>query len=100
MMDKVKQNLMTAEQRVKDLFNTVEKRGLIVPGKTEKELNDEVVELARKQFGIEKFWHKKIVRAGANTMQPYSGDPPDLVIQQDDLVILDFGPIFDGWEAD
>lgn len=100
MMDKVKQNLMTAEQRAKDLFNTVEIRGLIVPGKTEKQLNDEVVDLARKQFGIDKFWHKKIVRAGANTMQPYSGNPPDLLIQYDDLVILDFGPIFDGWEAD
>jgi methionine aminopeptidase len=96
----VKDNLAWAEQKATQLFNMVEKRGLITPGKTERQLNDEVVELAREHFGIETFWHKKIVRAGINTMQPYSGTPPDLIIQNDDIVILDFGPVYLGWEAD
>jgi Xaa-Pro aminopeptidase len=61
---------------------------------------NEVVTIASTIFGIEKFWHKNIVRAGINTMAPFSANPPDVVIQPNDIVILDFGPIVDGWEAD
>jgi len=99
-MDEVKQKMAIAEQKAKELFATLEERGLIRPGKRESELIEDVVKLAKELFGTESFWHKKIVRAGINTMQPYSGNPPDLVIQEDDLVIVDFGPIFEGWEAD
>ncbi len=99
-MDEAEQKLTLAEQKAKELFAMVEQRGLIVAGKSESELNAEVIKLAKDAFGIENFWHKKIVRAGVNTLQPYSGNPPDRVIQKDDIVILDFGPIFEGWEAD
>jgi len=99
-MDEAKQNLVIAEQKAKELFNTVEQHGLLIPGKSESELSAEIVKLAKEHFGIEAFWHKKIVRAGANTLHPYNGDPPDLVIQNDDIVFLDFGPVFNGWEAD
>lgn len=99
-MNKDKQNMILAEQKAKELFNSVEEQGLIIPGKSERDLAAEIVELARNSFGIENFWHKKIVRAGANTLHPYNGDPPDLIIQKDDIVFLDFGPIFEGYEAD
>jgi len=99
-MANMKQQLVLAERKAKALFKTIEEEGLIVPGKSERELIDEIVKLAREAFGVAEFWHKKIVRAGVNTLQPYSGNPPDLVIQEDDIVILDFGPVFDGWEAD
>jgi len=98
-MNDVKQNLVIAEQKAKELFNTAEQRGLIVPGKSESELSAEIVNLA-KELGIENFWHKKIVRAGANTLHPYNGDPADLIIQNDDIVFFDFGTVFNGWEAD
>ena len=99
-MDHVKQNLLLAQQKAKELFNTVEQRGLIIAGKPESELSAEIVNLAKELFGIESFWHKKIVRAGVNTLHPYNGNPPDRVIEEDDIVFLDFGPIFNGWEAD
>src|ERR1019366_1133803 len=99
-MNEEKQKLILAERKAKELFAVVEKRGLIAPGKSESELADEIAELSKNQFGIKKFWHKKIVRAGANTLLPYSGNPPDLVIQKDDIVFLDFGLIFKGYEAD
>jgi|SRR6185503_4609747 len=92
--------LKAAEQRAKELFVAVEQTGMIAPGKTERELAGEIVALAKSRFGIRNFWHKKIVRAGANTLCSYSGNPPDVVIQQDDVVILDFGPVFRGYEAD
>src|SRR5471030_971290 len=99
-MNAIRQNLLMSEQKTRELFNMVEALGLIVPGKHESRLNDEVVELACDAFGIKEFWHKKIVRAGVNTMQPYDGNPPDVLIREDDLVILDFGPVFNGNEAD
>ena len=36
----------------------------------------------------------------ANTLQPYRQNPPDRVIEADDIVFADFGPIFEEWEAD
>ncbi len=99
-MNNVKQKLILAEQKTKDLFNAVEARGLIVAGKSEKELCNEIVQIAKEDFGIENHWHKKIVRAGMNTLQPFIADPPNLVIQKDDIVFFDFHPIYQGFEAD
>ena len=82
------------------LFEAVEKNNLIVAGKTEEQLNNEVTRMALEKFGIEKHWHKKIVRAGINTLSIYKENPPNRVIQADDMVIVDFGVIVDGWESD
>ncbi len=99
-MDPVRQQLLLSEQKTKDLFRVIEDRGLIIPGKTEKQLCDEIVQVAREDFGTEAHWGKKIVRAGINTLQPYIADPPDLVIQEGDVLFFDFHPVFEGWETD
>jgi Xaa-Pro aminopeptidase len=99
-MNEVKQQLVLAEQKAKALFDAVEKRGLIVAGKTEKQLADEIVQVAKDDFGTETHWGKKIVRTGINTLQPYVANPQDLVIQQGDILFFDFHPVFEGWEAD
>jgi Xaa-Pro aminopeptidase len=98
--NEVRQKLLLAQQKTKELFDVVEKRGLIVAGKSESELSAEIVKLAKDLFGTEEHWHKKIVRAGVNTLVPYSANPPDRIIQKDDIVFLDFGPNFEGWETD
>ena len=95
-----KEQLNLAEQQTHKLFDAVEHRGLIVPGKSELELSNEIVKLAQEEFGIHEYWHKHIVRTGPNTLFPYSGNPENRIIQQDDILFLDFGPIFQGWEAD
>ena len=51
-------------------------------------------------FAVDTYWHKRIVRAGRNTLAPYDENPPDLTIQADDIVFLDLGPVFEKWEAD
>src|ERR1700712_2225140 len=99
-MNETKQRLIIAEKKAKELFSAVEGRGLIVPGKSECGLCEEIVNIAREDFGIEKHWHKKIVRTGINTLQPFMADPADLVIQPNDILFFDFHPIFEGWEAD
>ncbi|TCI90568.1 M24 family metallopeptidase [Tenacibaculum sp. M341] len=99
-MDTVTSNLIKAEQVALELFNEVEKRNLIVAGKDEKTLNTEIFNVAKELFGIEKHWHKRIVRSGENTLHPYKENPPNKVIQEDDILFFDFGPIIDKWEAD
>lgn len=99
-MNKTLKNLIAAETKAAQLFQELENRNIIIAGKTEKEINTAVFELADELFGVKKHWHKRIVRAGANTLHPYDENPPDLAIQKDDIVFLDFGPIFEEWEAD
>jgi Xaa-Pro aminopeptidase len=94
------QGLIDAEEKAQLLFEEIEKRKIIVPGISEKEINTKIYELAFEMYGIKKYWHKRIVRAGKNTLLPYRENPPDLKIQNDDILFLDFGPVFEEWEAD
>ncbi len=97
---KTEQELLAAQAKAELLFAQTEERGFIRPGITEKQLSDQVYQLALELFGIRKYWHKRVVRAGVNTLCPYRENPPDLTIQKDDLVFFDFGPVFEEWEAD
>ena len=99
-MSTVYQNLVEAETKALTLFKAIEDSALVTIGKTERELNIEVYNLAFELFGIKKFWHKRIVRSGKNTLLPYKENPPVLTLQDDDIVFFDFGPVFDDWEAD
>ncbi len=99
-MNRIGQKMIDAQNKAIELFNTVEARGLIAAGKTEKQLSDEIVQIAKAEFGIENHWGKKIVRTGMNTLQPYSADPSNLLILEDDILFFDFHPVFEGWEAD
>ena len=67
---KQRENLLIAEKKASNLFLQIEKRGLIVPGKYERDLNSEIFDLAYELYGIKKYWHKRIVRSGVNTMKP------------------------------
>jgi Xaa-Pro dipeptidase len=99
-METALKNLIAAEHKAAALFEELEKRNLVQAGKTEKELNTEVFELAEELFSIKKYWHKRIVRAGKNTLLPYRANPENLTLQKDDILFFDFGPVFDEWEAD
>jgi Xaa-Pro dipeptidase len=92
--------LQIAEQKAARLFDEIQARGLINAGVTEKELNQKIFDLAFELFGIRKFWHKRIVRSGKNTLLPYAENPTDLTLQDDDILFFDFGPVFEEWEAD
>ena len=99
-MSTTKTKLIWAENIALQLFKAVEDNNLLTPGKSEQQLNRDVFKLALDLFGIEKHWHKRIVRCGANTLHPYNENPPNLVIQEDDILFFDFGPIIGEWEAD
>ncbi|WP_226370095.1 M24 family metallopeptidase [Pseudonocardia oceani] len=92
--------LVAAEEQAEELFAEVERRGLIAAGERESAVSDRVRDLAAELFGVEKHWHKRVVRAGPNTLEPYRQNPPDRVIGADDIVFVDLGPVFAEWEAD
>ena len=99
-MNEVKSKLIQAENIARQLFNVIEDRQLIKPGKSENDVNEEIFKLADELYGIKKYWHKRIVRSGVNTLSPYDDNPSNLIIQEDDILFLDFGPILEEWEAD
>lgn len=93
-------SLLEAQGHAAALFAAVEERAIIAPGISESAASDAVRDLAATLFGVKRHWHKRIVRSGPNTLQPYKENPPDRVMNSDDIAFCDFGPIFDGWEAD
>jgi Xaa-Pro dipeptidase len=94
------QELLLAQSKAERLFHEIEQTGLVRPGISESRLNEDIYELAREMYGITTYWHKRIVRAGRNTLAPYAENPPDLMIGNDDILFLDLGPVFENWEAD
>ena len=94
------ERLLDAQDKAAQLFDEIERREMIRPGIGELQLSDEIRDLAAQLLGVKAHWHRRIVRAGVNTLQPFRGHPPDRVIADDDIVFLDFGPIFEEWEAD
>jgi Xaa-Pro dipeptidase len=92
--------LLDAQAKARGLFSEIQSKGLIRPGAKETEINANVYDLAAKLYGVKQHWHKRIVRAGRNTLAPYDENPPDLTVTEDDIVFLDLGPVFEEWEAD
>jgi Xaa-Pro aminopeptidase len=95
-----KEKLLHAQNISIQFFKAIEENNLIIAGKSEEQLCAEVCDLALQKFGIEKHWHKKIVRSGKNTLAKYPDNPPNRIIEKDDIVFVDLGPIVENYEAD
>jgi Xaa-Pro aminopeptidase len=94
------ERLLDAQAKAGRLFDEIERRKMIRPGVGEQQLSDEIRDLAADLLGVKAHWHRRIVRAGENTLQPFKEHPPDRVIADGDIAFLDLGPIFEEWEAD
>lgn len=92
--------LTAAEDRALELLDAIESSALIAPGRSESEVNRAIADIAERDFGITRNWHKRIVRSGINTVCVFSDNPAERVIEADDIVYLDLGPVFEEWEAD
>ena len=82
------------------MFDAIEREGLIRAGVSEREVENAIGELAAREFGVEKHWHRRIVRAGPNSVTIAGDNPPVRTIAADDIVYVDLGPVFEAWEAD
>jgi Xaa-Pro dipeptidase len=99
-LDEISRALLDAQRKAEDLFAAVIELGVIAPGKLESEVSADIYALAHSRFGVRRHWHKRIARAGPNTVLTYHDDPKDRRIEDDDIVYLDFGPVFEEFEAD
>jgi Xaa-Pro dipeptidase len=99
-MDSVSESLIAAQKEAAALFAEVVDLGMIRAGKLESELTEDIYALAHSRYGVRRHWHKRIARSGPNTLLTYYDEAEDRRITDDDIVYLDFGPVFEEWEAD
>ncbi|HVU60942.1 MAG TPA: M24 family metallopeptidase [Mycobacteriales bacterium] len=92
--------LREAQSLARQLFDAISETGLIRPGVSEREVSDEIKVLAAERLGVDRHWHKRVIRAGSNALFPYHANPPERTIAANDIVYADLGPIFGDWEAD
>jgi len=92
--------LLEAQADAARLFEAIAAERLVRPGRSERQISEDVYALAEARFGVRTHWHKRVVRAGANTLCPYRDNPPDRVVGERDIVFLDLGPVFGRVEAD
>ncbi|RMZ80916.1 hypothetical protein DV737_g2740, partial [Chaetothyriales sp. CBS 132003] len=92
-------SLLDAQNKASAMFDEIAAT-LLRPGVSEKQLSNEIHELGNQRHGVRTHWHKRVVRSGSNTLMPYEENPPDRIIQEDDILFVDLGPVFEEWEAD
>jgi Xaa-Pro dipeptidase len=92
--------LREADRKGLALLDRIEAAELIAPGRSEREVGEDIRILARDEFGVEHHWHDRLVRAGANTLAIAGEEMPERIIGADDMVFVDLGPVFAAWEAD
>lgn len=92
--------LREADRKGLALLDRIEAAELIAPGRSERQVEEDIRVLARDEFGVEHHWHDRLVRAGANTLAIAGEERPERVIAADDMVFVDLGPVFAAWEAD
>lgn len=92
--------LLAAQDRAEALFARAIERGLLRPGVSEEALSEEIHALARAEFGVRRHWHQRVVRSGPNTVLGYGEAGVPRLLGEDDILFLDFGPVFDRFEAD
>ena len=92
--------LEAAEAKGMAMLDAIERAGIVAAGRLETEVDDDIRKLAERDFGVSVNWHKRIVRAGPNTVCTFHEKPPVRMIGPEDTVYLDLGPVFEEWEAD
>jgi len=92
--------LLDAQRKAALLFAEITAQDLIRPGASESQISKEIYRLSRSKFNAGRHWHKRVIRAGVNTVYPYQAEPEDRLVAADDIVYVDLGPVFEDWEAD
>ncbi len=94
--DSEKESLRTAGKLVDDSFRYA--LGILKPGKAEREIAIEMEYFVRKRKNAALSFDI-ILLSGANTSLPH-GKPSSRILRKQDLVLLDFGVLFDGYCSD
>jgi methionine aminopeptidase len=93
---------LPAMVRARDLtFEAVRRIGAAIrPGMTEAR-GGEIAQEVLEAMGMERLWHRNVVRFGPGTLETFFGDfRPDYVLKDDDIFYVDLGVVWDGHEGD
>jgi methionine aminopeptidase len=93
---------LPAMVRARDLtFEAVRRiAAAVTPGMTEGR-SHEVANEVLAAMGMERLWHKNVIRFGPGTLETFFGDfQPDYVLQPNDIFYVDLGVVWDGHESD
>lgn len=72
----------------------------VKPGMTEGRSHEVAGEILT-AMGMERLWHKNVIRFGPGTLETFFGDfQPDYVLKADDIFYVDLGVVWDGHEGD
>ncbi len=67
-------------------------------------VEEDAVEMAKgvlKQAGMQRGWHDVYVRFGSNTTKTFGeASDPGIVLGEDDIFLIDIGPVWEKWEGD
>jgi len=88
--------------RARDLtFEAVKQiAAAITPGMTEGR-GGEVAQEILEAMGMERLWHRNVIRFGPGTLETFFGAfTPDYVLQDDDIFYVDLGVVWGGHEGD
>ncbi|MFB7255575.1 M24 family metallopeptidase [Streptomyces nojiriensis] len=91
--------LVEAQRMAEALFAAAAARGLVAPGRSEREVGDRIGDLAGELFGTAARLPGPIVRSGPHTLLPYGPKTPDRVIGEDDVVVAELGSVLAVSEA-
>jgi len=92
--------LEAAEAKGAGMLDAIERAGFIAPGRLETDIDEDIAKLAERDFGVTINWHKRLVRSGPNTLCTFHEKPAVRMLEPEDTVYLDMGPVFEEWEAD
>ena len=93
---------LAAMLKARDLtFEAVRRIGAAIqPGMTEGR-GGEVAQEILEAMGMERLWHRNVIRFGPGTLETFYGDfTPDYVLKANDIFYVDLGVVWDGHEGD
>jgi len=90
--------MLKARHLTREAINEISAR--VKPGMVE----EDAVEMAQDvlaERGMVQGWHDVYVRFGANTIKTFGqASDPGVVLGEDDIFLIDIGPVFEKWEGD
>ena len=90
--------MFKARHLTREAINEISAR--VKPGMVE----ENAVEMAQDvlaERGMVQGWHDVYVRFGANTIKTFGqASDPGVVLGEDDIFLIDIGPVFEKWEGD
>lgn len=89
--------LLTARDVAREI--TYELASLVTPGMTEADVLDLYKKILLK-YPVEKQWHPHKFRLGPNTICSFKDVSVPYILKENDIFLIDIGPVVDGHEAD